>query len=63
MAGSKITFVGGDSIYVEEDPKRVSSYLKPDTSCELTRDGEKVLVFGANVLYVEPQPEFGGASF
>lgn len=53
MSGSRIVFAGGETLYVDEDPKRVSSSVKTDTVGELTQDGEKVYVYGANVLYVE----------
>lgn len=61
MPGSRIVFVGHETLYVDEDPRRVASYVKPDTVAELTRDGEKVHVYGANVLYVEASPDGAAA--
>lgn len=55
MAGSRIKFSNGDSLYVDEGVEDIALYLNPGTVAQLTRQrtDRKVLVFGANVLYVE----------
>ncbi|MBJ7331244.1 MAG: hypothetical protein JHC95_15230 [Solirubrobacteraceae bacterium] len=55
MAGTRITFVGGESLVVDEEPKRVASYVKTDRTTEFTRDGKPIYVLGANVLYIEAE--------